>query len=93
MKIIAQEARKIIQRRLDLAGGECLITVRSLARQICKRLNIEVSNVNRAMLYRTVKDEIERVNHKKYGQSSKPRKNRRNARNPVSSQIYHVTRS
>ena len=93
LKLIAQEARKIIQRRLDLGGGDCLITVRSLAQQICRRLNIEVSNINRARLYSTVRDEIERVKHEKFGQSSKPRKNRRDARNPVASQIYHVTRS
>lgn len=84
--------REIIERRLNVGGGDCLISVRPVARKVINKLEYQYRQTTRKAMCQAVLRVLEQYNIKLWGYTSRKCTARNRNNMPLSTHIYRVRR-
>lgn len=84
--------REIVERRLNVGGGDCLISIRPVARTAMYNLGIPIDMRSRKAMSEAVLRVLEQYNIELWGYTSRTMQIRNKDKMPLSLHIYRVRR-
>lgn len=84
--------REIVERRLNVGGGDCLISVKLVARKVINELEYQYRQTTRKAMCQAVFRVLEQYNIELWGYTSRTGQIKDGAKMPLSLHIYRVRR-